>query len=258
MKRSIKWLVFVSLFLIITSSFGMLTVYAKEDKIQVPKVLKDTYVYDQGDFIDEEFEKNTNNFLDELEEKTKIEFVVITIPDLNGYSIEQYANKLANKLGIGKEKEDNGILLLVSKKDNRVRLEIGDGLQGILTDSMCGRILDDYFVPLRKEGNYNQAVFDTVQATLNTLNASDEYDFEITGIDKEKVVDNTTRDVLATVYLVLMIIAIILEVITGSIYGDGFGTGIILGTMRACSGGSSSSGRSSFGGGHFGGGGASR
>ena len=112
-----------------------------EVKIQVPEVLKDTYVYDQGNIISDDQEAVINNLLVQLEEKTTVEFAVITIPSLNNLTVEQYAVKLANTLGIGKAGEDNGILLLVSKTDTKVRLEIGRGLQGFLTDSVSGRIL---------------------------------------------------------------------------------------------------------------------
>ncbi len=254
MKHRLKYLSLLLFFFIFSMSTIATPVFAKDDdKIDVPKVLENTYVYDQGNFIDDEIEKKVNNFLDELEEKSSIEFAVITVPSLNGLTIERYANKLANKLGIGKEKEDNGILLLVSKKDNKVRLEIGDGLQGILTDSISGRILDNYFVPLRKEDNYNQAVFDTVQATINVLAASEEYDFEITGVDTEKTVDTTDGLTIGIIFIIIMVL-VILEILTGCVFGDGFGTGIVAAIISS----SGSSGKSSFGGGHFGGGGASR
>ena len=79
-----------------------------------------------------------NQFLVALEEQTTIEFAVITVPTLGNLSIESYAVKLGNKLGIGKADDDNGILLLISREDERVRLEIGKGLQGTLTDSVSG------------------------------------------------------------------------------------------------------------------------
>ena len=117
--------------------------------IEVPEVQKDQYVYDQGDFLGSDAENSMNQFLVALEEQTTIEFAVITVPTLGNLSIESYAVKLGNKLGIGKADDDNGILLLISREDERVRLEIGKGLQGTLTDSVSGRILHEYFVPYR-------------------------------------------------------------------------------------------------------------
>ena len=91
------------------------------ESVLVPEVLKDTYVYDQGNFISDDQEEVINHLLVQLEEKTTIEFAVITIPSLNDLTIEQYAVRLGNKLGIGKAGEDNGILLLVSRTDTKVR-----------------------------------------------------------------------------------------------------------------------------------------
>lgn len=250
MKNYLKYFVIV---LILVLCLLVLTGCSIEDndKIQIPEVLEDTYIYDQGNFIDDNIEKDTNKFLDELEEKTQIEFVVITIDSLNDLTIEQYANKLANTLGIGKEKEDNGILLLISKNDNKVRLEIGNGMQGIITDSISGRILDQYFVPLREEDNYNQAVYDTVQATINVIKSSEEYDFEIENLDDDKIVQEITETEII-VFIIIIIVLIILEFGTGYIWGDGFGDGIVF-LVLSSMGSSSSSGGSRFGGGHFGG-----
>lgn len=227
--------------------------------------MKDTYVYDQGDFISDDQEEVINNLLVQLEEKTTVEFAVITIPSLNGLTIEQYAVRLANELGIGKADEDNGILLLVSQTDSKVRLEIGVGLQGILPDSLCGRILDDYFVPSREKGNYNDACFNTVNAVINSIANSEDYEFSgIDGLNPEIVVESDSDELTAGEIIgivLLIIVLLIIEWITGTIFGVGFGDGLVFSILRIVlssrsSGGSSSGG--SFGGGRFNGGGSSR
>lgn len=236
-----------------------------ESSLMVPDVLKNVYVYDQGEFISDDQEEVINSLLVQFEEKTSIEFAVITIPTLNDLTIEQYAVKLGNKLGIGKEGEDNGILLLVSRTDTKVRLEIGLGLQGILTDSICGRILDDFFVPSREKDQYDDACFNTVHAVINQVAASEEYEFSgIDGLNKDIALDSTSNgDELTMGDIVLIIVVIIgliiLEWITGSIFGYGFGDGIVFLILRAiASGKSSGGGGGSFGGGRFNGGGSSR
>ena len=241
------------------------TVDTQESQILVPEVLKDVYVYDQGEFISDDQEAVINNLLDQLEEKTTVEFAVITIPSLNNLTIEQYAVKLANELGIGKAEEDNGILLLVSKTDEKVRLEIGRGLQGFLTDSVSGRILDKYFVPSREKGNYDDACFNTVNAVINCIADSEEYEFSgIQGLDQDIAVEAeedglTAGEIIGIIALV--IILLILEWITGYFMGTGFGDGIVFLILRIVlssrSGGGGKSG-GSFGGGRFNGGGSSR
>ena len=233
-------------------------------QIQVPEVLEDTYVYDQGNIISDDQEAVINNILVQLEEKTTVEFAVITIPSLNNLTIEQYAVKLANTLGIGKAGEDNGILLLVSKTDTKVRLEIGRGLQGFLTDSVSGRILDKYFVPSREKDNYNDACFNTVNAVINCIANSDDYEFsEIEGLDPEIAVETEDKLTAGQVFgiILLIIFLLILELITGRIFGDGFGDGLVFLILHILlnsrSGGGGSRG-GSFGGGRFNGGGSSR
>ena len=203
-----------------------------DSKILVPKVLADTYVYDQGDFISDDQEDVINNLLVQLEEKTTVEFAVVTIPSLEGLTIEEYSVKLARELGLGKADQNNGILLLVSKTDAKARLEIGTGLQGFLTDSVSGRILDKFFVPSREKDNYDDACFNTVNAVINCIAESEEYDFSgINGLDGNIAVEESEKDELTAGDVLgiigLIIFLLILEWLTGGMIGDGFGDGIV-------------------------------
>ena len=232
------------------------------DKIPIPKVEKNVFLYDEDNIIDDVVEKDLNKMLVELEEKSGAEFAVISIQSLKNRSIENYANNLFNTLGIGKKGKDNGVLLLISRSDNRVRLEIGRGLEGCLNDSKCGRILDKFFVPYREEDKYTEATEYTVKAVLKVL--CEEYNISISGVDESDVQidnnedkDNQNLFTFAIIVLIIIIIAVVIIVIviddnssgghsSGGFYsgGDGF------------SGGGFSGG--GFGGGFSGGGGASR
>ncbi len=237
-----------------------------EKDLLVPQIYENLFVYDQGDFLSDDQEEVINNLLIQLEEKTAIEFAVITIPSLNNLTIEQYSVRLANKLGIGKEDEDNGILFLISKTDAEARLEIGTGLQGFLTDSVSGEILRKQFIPSREKGNYDDACFNTVNAVIRKIADSGEYEFSgISGeeqvITQEEKNELTIGDII--LIIVVVIVLLILEWITGCWLGNGFGDGIVLQLLyiliniRSGGGGSSSS-KGSFGGGRFNGGGSSK
>lgn len=256
-KRKIL-LFFTILLLLLCTLTGCSSESDRElSSLMIPTVKTDVYVYDQGNFLTDEVEAEVNSLLVELEKQTTIEFAVITIPTLNDLTIEQYAVKLGNTLGIGKAEDDNGILLLISREDTKVRLEIGKGLQGILTDSISGRILDQFFVPDRENDDYDAATNKTVQAVINCLSASDEYEISINGLDTEIVPEETPWYVYVIVLLIILLVLIVLEWITGSAFGDGFGDGIVSAFVYAAadSSGSSSGG---FGSGSFNGGGASR
>lgn len=224
------------------------------EKIPIPKVEKDVYIYDDDNIIDDDVEKKLNKMLVELEEKTGAEFAVVSVKSLLDRSIEDYANNLFNTLGIGKKGKDNGALLLFSRSDKKVRLEIGRGLEEFLNDSKCGRILDQYFVPYREKDEYNQATEMTVKAVLNVL--AEEYEINIQGVDNEfSVEDDADSDEgLPSWALIIIVIILIALIIIGAICGGGSSSGGFSG--GGFSGGGFSGG--GFGGGFSGGGGASR
>ena len=251
----------ITLLMVLTTLMSMLTGCTTSEKIPIPTIEKDVYIYDEDNIIDDDVEENLNKMLVELEEKTEVEFAVISVESLLDRSIEDYANNLFNTLGIGKKGEDNGILLLFSRSDEKVRLEIGRGLEGCLNDSKCGRILDDYFVPYRENDEYTEATKLTVNAVLKVL--CEEYDITITGLNTESIQieepDELTEAQCFIIIVIIIILLIVLEWITGHIFGDGFGDGIVFIILEGI-GDSSSSGSSGggFGGGFSGGGGASR
>ena len=89
-----------------------------------------------------------------LESTTDRQLVVTTIPSLEGYPIEDYANRLFRSWGLGQKETDNGVLLLVAPNDRKVRVEVGYGLEPILTDAWSSVLINIYIVPRFKAGNY--------------------------------------------------------------------------------------------------------
>lgn len=228
-------------------------------KIPLPKVENGIYIYDEDDIIDDDVETELNSILVDLEEQTGVEFAVISVESLLDRSIEEYANNLFNTLGIGKKGEDNGILLLFSKTDERVRLEIGRGLEGCLNDAKCGKILDNYFVPYRESDEYTEATELTVKAVLLVL--AEEYQIEIQGLEDLSTVETNSDDsitimqiIIGTFIIILIFIGIFAIVF---INDDSSGSGWSGGSSGGYFGGGSSFG-GGFGGGFSGGGGASR
>lgn len=232
-----------AIFFLIFYTFMMLSATNVFADVYIPSVLEDTYVYDSAGILSDETQQNVNGTLYKLEQDTSIEFAVITISSLNGLSIEDYSNQVFNKLGIGKRDSDNGILLLIAADDSIVRLEIGRGLEGTLTDSICGRILDEHFVNHRSDRDYDAAVSETVSSIVSMeLNNSNE---------ANQIQDLTFLESLQLFFLAAVIAIVILSEIFGGCSGgsggfDGFG------------GSGGFSGGDSFGGGFSGGGGASR
>jgi uncharacterized protein len=100
----------------------------------------------------------------EAAESTQV--VVLTIASLEGESIETFSMQVAEKWRIGQKKLDNGAILVISKSDRKLRIEVGFGLEGKLTDLLAGRIIRDTIVPHFKAGNFDQGVISGTQAIM--------------------------------------------------------------------------------------------
>lgn len=255
-KRNVIFLCTVCLLILVTFVSTGCSVLGLKNEIPIPEVQKGIYVYDEDDIIDDETEQKLNTLLIELESKTTAEVAVITVPSLLDMEIEDYSYKLANTLGIGKADEDNGVLLLISRNDTKVRLEIGKGLEGCFNDSKCGRILDNYFVPYREKDEYSEGTYQTIQVVTSVI--AEEYDTTLDELneeiaqefkEKEKEKEEEQSQVVFWIIVIVVIIIIILTICDFTIFD-----GAIIGALGSAA--SSSGG--GFGGGSFGGGGASR
>ncbi|MGB4762227.1 MAG: TPM domain-containing protein [Candidatus Saccharimonas sp.] len=89
---------------------------------------------------------------------------ILMIKSLDGYPIEDYSIKVAREWGIGEKDKNNGLLLLVAKDDRRMRIEVGSGLEGDLTDLQSSHIINDVIAPEFKKGDYYQGVYKGVES----------------------------------------------------------------------------------------------
>jgi len=109
-------------------------------------------------------EKNTlNQYLTQLNQSTGIQMAVLTIPSLEGMPIENYALDVVDSWKLGQAEDDNGALLLVSLKEHEVRLEIGYGLEGVLTDAQSGLIIRQIIAPYFQAGQYGKGITAGIQ-----------------------------------------------------------------------------------------------
>lgn len=101
--------------------------------------------------------------------QTKNEVVVVTVQNLGGDTIENFTEKLLKEWGIGKEKEDNGVLLLISKEDREMRIEVGYGLEGDLTDIFASRLIRETLTPAFKKGEFFNGIDTATTQIMQTL-----------------------------------------------------------------------------------------
>jgi len=98
------------------------------------------------------------NKLASLEQETGNEIAIVTIPNLGGDTIENFAVKLFEDWKIGKKGKDNGILVLVVKEERKIKIEVGYGLEGALTDAQSFWIIDKIMKPAFQQENYYQGI----------------------------------------------------------------------------------------------------
>lgn len=128
------------------------------------------YVNDYANILDND--NQLESILVELEKNTSIEFAIVTISSIpHDETKETYSYKILNEWGVGKEEKDNGLLLLMianGTPGNRMRIEVGYGLEGDLPDSAAGRILDAA-LPYYTESDYSQAAYIVVSGVKDRL-----------------------------------------------------------------------------------------
>ncbi len=121
-----------------------------------------SYVVDTAGVIDEGAERLLIGRLQELEQKTGTQMVVLTIDSTGGVPIEEYALGKAEGWRLGQKGRDNGLLFVVAMQDKRYRIETGYGLEAVLPDSLAGSIARQYLVPLFGEGRFSDGISATV------------------------------------------------------------------------------------------------
>ena len=104
-----------------------------------------------------------------FEQQESTQIVVLTVPTLEGDSIEDFSIRVAESWKIGQKKIDNGAILLIAKQEKKVRIEVGYGLEGKLTDLVSGRIIHDVIVPWFKQGDFDQGILNGVTAMMGVV-----------------------------------------------------------------------------------------
>lgn len=125
-----------------------------------------------------------DNALKYFEQQESTQIVVLTVPTLAGDSLEDFSIRVAEKWKIGQKGLDNGAILLIAKKERKLRIEVGYGLEGKLTDLVSGRIIRNVILPWFKQGNFDQGVLDGVAAMMAVVKG--EYKGKVVGPVRKK------------------------------------------------------------------------
>jgi len=211
-------------------------------------------VMDLAQVLDQAEKDRITAELANFEKEKQIQLVVVTLPELAGYTIEDWGLALGRSWAIGHKGKDDGVILLVAPKDHELRIEVGYGLEGDLPDATADKIIRSDITPRFRKGEMALGIEAGVQAIITTLGGTVDAAVALPAAQA----DGTPEDdgLLFWVSIALFILFFLFRNFGGrrrgfwgGFYGGGFGGG--------SSGGSSSGGGFSGGGGSFGGGGAS-
>jgi uncharacterized protein len=214
-------------------------------------------VVDDAGVLNASTQSQLTDMLAAHERATGQQVVVVTLDSLQGFSIEDFGYQLGRYWGIGQKGKNTGAILIVAPKEHKVRIEVGYGLEGTLTDAISRTIIENDILPSFKRGDFNAGVMAGTTSILKVLGG--DASVQPSGAESGTSADTNNS---APVWPLLLFVAIWLLVIIlrrrmGPAYGQrsygyygggGFGAGGF---------GGGSGGGFSGGGGSFGGGGAS-
>ncbi|AQS41961.1 MAG: Hypothetical protein BHV28_12770 [Candidatus Tokpelaia hoelldobleri] len=190
------------------------------------------------------------------EQKTGDQLVVVTVPSLGFEDIESFANRLFRQWALGQARVNNGVLLVVAPNDRQVRIEVGYGLEGTLTDALSFVIINTWMLPAFRDGDYNKGVREGVGAIFSVLEGDsagveDRARAARAAAAKAAEQEEMIENIMGFVVFAIVFLIIVMPVLA-SVFGKKVGPnrylwlGIVF-TIGAAGGG--------FGGGGFGGGG---
>src|SRR5580704_4942266 len=161
-------------------------------------------VVDQADVMSADSRSTIEAKLKDLEDKSGIQLVVATVKSLQGGDVETYANQLFRAWKLGEAQKNNGVLLLVAPAEHKVRIEVGYGLEGTLTDALSSVIISNVIVPRFKANDYSGGIDRGVDAIISVLKG-DTTDWQ----PKVSVRPDTGSPVLPGIFFLAVILFII-------------------------------------------------
>jgi uncharacterized protein len=162
-------------------------------------------VVDQAQILDAAARTRIDGKLEQLESKTSIQLVVATLRSLQGYDIADYGYRLGRSWGIGQKGKNNGAILLVAPNERKVRIEVGYGLEGTITDAVSRLIIENAILPRFRTGDFPGGIERGVDDLVLLLSGNAE-DFKRRAAEQQNRPSGTTGT--AAFAFVILLIAI--------------------------------------------------
>ncbi len=126
-------------------------------------------VHDDAHVLKQETLDQLEKRLAHYEDSTSNQIAILIISALDGESIEDYSIKVAEKWALGKKEKDNGVLLLIAVDDHKMRIEVGNGLEGVLTDALTSRIIRNEMAPAFRRGDFDGGVTAAIDGIIKAI-----------------------------------------------------------------------------------------
>jgi uncharacterized protein len=194
--------IILTLILLFSTLFADITQY-------FPKL--DGRVVDTANLLSSSAKEKLTNILKEHEDKTSNQIVVVTLKSLNDYEIEDYSYQLGRFWGIGQKDLNNGVLLVISMEEKKLRIEVGYGLEGALTDKISYEIINYTLKPKFKQERYEEGISNAVQEIIQAIKG------EYTAKTKVKNEDQEENSLLAFFFFGIIFISIFLSGISAKL-----------------------------------------
>lgn len=251
-----RWLIY---FILLLQCFFATCATAAPQIPPKPTAAAGIYVQDYAQVLSAEDKRRLLSIGQELDDKTTAQLAVVTVKTLDGQPIEDYALSILREWGIGSKEKNNGALIVVAVQDRRSRIEVGYGLEGLLTDGLTGRIQDQAMIPYFRKGNYAAGIVNGYAVTASLI--AKDAGVQLTSINSEqiavpaKTTNNTDQEYPFWLKLLIGAGVVLLLIIDNLFLGGVLTQMLFFMFLRGRGGGG---GRGGFGGGSGGGGGSSR
>ncbi|UXE65719.1 MAG: TPM domain-containing protein [Chryseotalea sp. WA131a] len=159
---------------------------------QIPE-LWNLRVHDDAKVLKQETAEILEKQLKAYEDSTSNQVAILIVQSLDGEVIEDYSIRVVEKWKLGTKKNDNGVLILVAIDDHKMRIEVGQGLEGVLTDALCNRIIRNEMAPEFRRNDYDAGMTSAVNAVISGIGG--EYKAEDDGGSNDLDSMNTTTKI---------------------------------------------------------------
>jgi uncharacterized protein len=192
-------------------------------------------VVDQANLLPPDQEAALAGRLEALERSTSRQLVVVTVPNLQGQSEEDFAYRLGEAWKLGNAEADNGAILLVAVNERKIRIEVGDGLEPILTDAMSWIIMRDQMTPRFRQGDYVGGINAGTSAIIQQLRAPpEEAERRAIQAQQQRQAQSSQRrgggggSIFPAIFWIIILVAIVLPMLRrgrrGRRYGSSYGS----------------------------------